>query len=457
MRPIMKKYKYTKAEQEFNKVLKYQNNQLNSILFDNKDETQKLINDAEALLRKTDIKIPDHMAKMISKEKKVVSVKNWGSILEKADTLYPHDVDLQELFSQEEFQKNELYIRKLNSEFNQIHKLDEFDITIAALAGIVSGIVDIVMVGIPQKTSVGLKAAPLSNYVREYFEKAFPEEEMSKLANSKISKVPYDAQDNRNTAKYVEGLSAYYHRMLQLGHDPILGFVFGVLDILNGTMSTIDKKGAFIIQDMPCYEERKEATIFAALCKQILHLQSDITTSMSLPVPLMSLFNFLQIGKIGEYEQTIAEIVQGMYYEGYDFIHFCSMSIPVMITEVIIRLGYALKRIKEGHSIKESIPFSSNHQKHPKLGTMLFIGHSSATAINTGKLAFTENPLAINYPQWIMFAKNSYLQLKWVLKEKPELRDRYVRDKINEELLNAIECANTSFDEYFKDYIIVFE
>lgn len=233
MRPIMKKYKYTKAEQEFNKVLKYQNNQLNSILFDNKDETQKLINDAEALLRKTDIKIPDHMAKMISKEKKVVSVKNWGSILEKADTLYPHDVDLQELFSQEELQKNELYIRKLNSEFNQIHKLDEFDITIAALAGIVSGIVDIVMVGIPQKTSVGLKAAPLSNYVREYFEKAFPEEEMSKLANSKISKVPYDAQDNRNTAKYVEGLSAYYHRMLQLGHDPILGFVFGVLDIFS--------------------------------------------------------------------------------------------------------------------------------------------------------------------------------------------------------------------------------
>lgn len=66
----MKKYKYTKAEQEFNKVLKYQNNQLNSILFDNKDETQKLINDAEALLRKTDIKIPDHMAKMISKEKR---------------------------------------------------------------------------------------------------------------------------------------------------------------------------------------------------------------------------------------------------------------------------------------------------------------------------------------------------------------------------------------------------
>ena len=37
------------------------------------------------------------------------------------------------------------------------------------------------------------------------------------------------------------------------------------------------------------------------------------------------------------------------------------MSIPVMITEVIIRIGYAFKRIKEGHSIKESIPVSYTH------------------------------------------------------------------------------------------------
>lgn len=453
----MKKYKYTQTEQELNKVLKYQNDQLDSILFDNKEETQRLINNAETLLKKCNVQIPVHMCKTVIKDKKVILAKSWESILEEANSYHPDDVDLQELFSEEELLQNQLYIQKLNAEFDQIHKLDEFDIAISALAGIVSGIVDIVMVGIPQRSSVGLNAAPLSNYVREYFDKAFPKEDMAKLANSKISKVPYDAQDNRNTTQYVEGLSAYYHRMLQLGHDPILGFVFGVLDILNGTMTTIDKNGAFLIQDMPVYEGRKEATIFAALCKQILHLQSDVTTSMGLPAPLMSLFNFLQIGKIGEYEQTIAEIVQGMYYEGYDFIHFCSMSIPVMITEVVIRLGYALKRIREGYSIKESIPFSSNHQKHPKLGTMLFIGHSAATAINAGKVAFAENPLAINYPQWIAFAKTSYSQLKWVLKDKPELRDRYVSEKIDNELQNTIELINSSFDEYLKDYIVVFE
>src|SRR5690606_30450033 len=214
--------------------------------------------------------------------------------------------------------------------------------------------------GIPHKTPDGLKAGALSNYIREWFDEKFPEEEMEKLANSRVSKVPYDAQDNRSTIEYVNGLSAYYHRLLSLGHDPFLGLIFGVFDIMTGRMTTIDKTGKIVSQVMENYADRKESNIFAAIAKQIIHFKSDITTSMGLPVPLMGLFNLLQFGNIGEEEQTIAEIVQGMYYEGYDFIHFCSMSIPTMIIEVVIRIGYAFKRIKEGYPVKESIPFSLN-------------------------------------------------------------------------------------------------
>jgi hypothetical protein len=279
---------------------------------------------------------------------------------------------------------------------------------------------------------------------------------MQKLANSKASKVPYDAQDNRNTTIYVEGLSAYYHRLLQLGHDPLLGFVFGVADILNGRMTTIDKAGNIVSQVMENYADRKEANIFAALIKQIAHFKSDITTSMGLPAPLMGLFNLFQFGSIGEEEQTIAEIVQGMYYEGYDFIHFCSMSIPAMLVEVIVRAGYAIKRIKEGHSVRDSIPISLNREKHPKLATMLFIGHSTATAVNAGKVYFTQNPVAINYPEWLAFAKYSYSQLKWVIIEKPALRDAYVRGKINEELTTVLAEAEATFDRFSEEHIVVF-
>lgn len=377
-------------------------------------------------------------------------------ILEEADKFVVGECEIESIFTEEELQQNKEAIRLMNEEFNQIHHLDKVDVAIGALAGMVGAAVDILMVGIPEKTPEGLKAGPLSNYIRDYFDRKFPEEEMQKLANSKESKVPFDAQDNRHTTIRVEGLSAYYHRLLQLGHDPVLGFVFGVADILTGRMTTIDKTGKVVSQVMENYADRKETEIFRALAKQIAHFKSDVTTSMGLPVPFMSMFNLLQLGNIGEYDQTIAEIVQGMYYEGYDFIHFCSMSVPAMLVEVIVRIGYAFKRIGEGHTVKDSIPVSLNREKHPKLATMLFLGHSAATAVNAGKVAFTENPMAINYAQWIAFTKYSYSQLKWAIIEKTAMKDAYVTGKIYGELKEVFDEVDNTFEEYTRDKIVIY-
>lgn len=55
--------------------------------------------------------------------------------------------------------------------------------------------------------------------------------------------------------------------MSQLGHDPILGFIFGVVDILNGTITTIDKQGKIICQVVENYADRTEADVFSALCE----------------------------------------------------------------------------------------------------------------------------------------------------------------------------------------------
>ena len=452
----MSKYKYSEVQKQINSVLKHQDEDLKSIHFPSTVEADATAAKADALLRSLGYQ-PDALKGLVpAQPRKVLAIPTWEKCCAEAEKYVGTGCELESLFSEEELRSNELAIKQLNEEFNSVHRLDSFDISIAALAGLVGAAVDILLVGIPQKTPDGLKGGPLSNYVRDYFDKKFPEDEMQKLANSKISKVPYDAQDNRHTTIRVEGLSAYYHRLLQLGHDPLLGFVFGVADILSGRMTTIDKTGNIASQVMENYSDRKESNIFAALAKQVIHFKSDVTTSMGLPIPLMSLFNLLQFGSIGEEEQTIAEIVQGMYYEGYDFIHFCSMSISAMLVEVIVRLGYALKRIKEGYKIKDSIPFSLNREKHPKLATMLFVAHAGATAANAGKVYFTQNPLAINYPQWIAFAKYSYSQLKWALFKKSSLRDTYVCGKINEELDNILAVSEATFDRFTKDYIVVF-
>ena len=453
----MSKFKYTETEKQMNTVLKHQDEALKGIQFPSQAETDAIAAKADALLRSLGYK-PEELKglSLSSKAKSTMIVPTWEELCHDAERHVGKNCDLESIFTEEELNSNELAIKQMNAEFNAIHRLDAFDVSISALAALVGAAVDILLIGIPEKTPDGLKAGALSNYIRDYFDKKFPEDEMKKLANSKESKVPFDAQDNRHTTIRVEGLSAYYHRLLQLGHDPVLGFVFGVADILAGRMTTIDKAGRIVSQVMENYADRTEADIFAALAKQIAHFKSDVTTSMGLPVPLMSLFNLLQFGSIGEEEQTIAEIVQGMYYEGYDFIHFCSMSIPAMLVEVIVRMGYALKRIKEGYSVKDSIPISLNREKHPKLATMLFMGHSAVTAVNAGKVYFTQNPMAINYPEWIAFAKYSYSQLKWVLIEKPELKDCYVRGKINEELHSILAEADKTFEKFTTEYTVVF-
>ena len=457
----MGRFKYTKGQQQINNVLKYQDEQLKEILADTDktvNQTEAEIEVLEALLRKRGID-PDTVKNKTSLKtpsSQVIVVPSWEQLCAEAEAAVGNNCELEDILTEAELQSNHDYLISLRKEYNQIHKLDKVDISIAALAGIIAGAVDILVVGILQRGKAGLEGGTLSNYIRSYFDKILPPDEMEKLANSKESKVPFDAQDNRNTTVNVEGLSAYYHRLLQLGHDPLLGFIVGVMDIMTGKMTTIDKSGKIASQTMENYADRVEPDIFKAFAKELTHLKSDVTTSMGLPAPLMSLFDLLQFGSIGEEEQTIAEIVQGMYYEGYDFIQFCASSIPVMLTEVIVRLCYAIKRIKEGHSIKESIPFSLNREKHPKLATMLFIAHSAATGINAGKVYFTKNPVAINYPQWIAFAKYSYGQLKWGLINKPKAREAYINRKLDDEFNKTLEEINKSFDDFSSKKLVVF-
>lgn len=456
----MGRFKYSKEQQKINNVLKYQDEQLKKMLIDrskNANRREAEIEVLEAQLRQLGIDPNSVKNKPVSKyaASQIIVVPSFESLCAEAESAVGSNCELEDIFTEEELNSNHEYIKGLKKEFDQIHRLDKLDISIAALAGIVAGAVDILLVGIPQRGKSGLEAGTLSNYIRSYFDKVLPPDEMEKLANSKESKVPFDAQDNRHTTIRVEGLSAYYHRLLQLGHDPLLGFIVGVMDIMTGKMTTIDKTGKIVSQTMENYADRIEPDVFKALAKELMHLKSDVTTSMGLPAPLMSLFDLFQFGSIGEEELTIAEIVQGMYYEGYDFIQFCSSSVPVMIAEVIVRLGYALKRLKEGHSVKESIPFSLNRDKHPKLATMLFIAHSSATAINAGKVHFTKNPVAINYPQWISFAKYSYSQLKWCLINKPRAREAYINGILYDELSEVLEEVDKTFDEISTDKLVV--
>ncbi|HEL2109724.1 TPA: hypothetical protein TY903_000203 [Streptococcus suis] len=448
------RYKYSDDEKEVLKVLKYQQQELVGLEKQRQEDTKRLdqrILTSEELLISLGYQLPNKVTTVETKTvqyipKKEISLLSWEQLVEKANQQVQDEIIFEDILTADEIAENYEVLKDLNAEYKVIYSLDKFDILLGVGSGILASLVDILLIGMPAKT---VHAGPLAKYVRKRFETVFSPGD---LENWKFAKVPFDAQDNRNTNRIVNGLSPQYHRLYSLGHDPLLGFIIGVLDIMNGQMTTIDKFGKIVVQDMPNYLDRKEENIFFAIAKLLVHFKSDITTSMGLPAPLMGLFNLLQFGEIGKEEETIAQIVQGMYQDGYDFIHFATMSIPVMLIEVLVRLGYACRRLSQGASLSDAVAFSTNRKKYPKLGTILFTAHSVSTAVNLGKIIITKKPLAINYPQWLAFFKYSYQEVHYQLFIEPEQKRRFFEEHDCLQYDRLYTDIDTLFEEVLLDY-----
>lgn len=414
------------------------------------------ISESEALLRSNGYgaKLEQKDIRVAPQRQKELIIRSFDDLLKDANERYPQEIGFEDVFSSVEIAENRQYIQLLNAEFDAVHKLNVVDIIIPIIAGILGGAIDCFFGGFTKTVSGKSIPGTLSDYIEKLFNSALPVDNISEL--EKLAKVTYDAQDNRNTTVFIDTLSSYFHRFLQLGHDPILGFIFGVTDMLRGTMTTIDYKGNFVVQLMGNYSDRKAENLFEAIAKVFIHMLSDVNTPAGLPAPFMALFNKLQIGSIGTEKLNVAELVKSMYGQGYDFRHFCAMSIPAMIIEVVVRVSYFVKRLAEGHSFSEAIPVGLDHKNKPKLGTMLFVAHSASTAINAGKIIFTKNPLDISYPQWLSFSKYSVKQLVWALHDKPALRDKYVMDAINDEWDKLSVCMDSLWDRYADGAAIIY-
>lgn len=359
-------------------------------------------------------------------------MRSFEEIAKEAQEAIPGDVSVLDILGNDGIIRSNAFINKIRDQYNLEHRLDALDWGISGIAGAISALVDIFLVKIPSHKGVlggkDVKGGWLSNKIREKLKHIYSPEQIRELEEK--FKVPYDPSTSKNLAEAVAGLGPRSHRFQSLGHDPILGFIFGVRDIMKGQFTAIDKFGKVIVQGVP--NAQTGVSLFQAIAMQLGHLKSDIGTAAGLPAPFMPLFQLLQFGDING--RTIGELSRAMYANGYDFGHFLAMSVPVMIIEVLVRLLYFAKRLHEKHSFADSIPFDLPLRKRqPKLQTMLFTAHTIATAANAGKVYFLKNPMAINLPQWQWYAKVSYSQLRWVLFTKEGERLDLVQKEIDKD------------------------
>lgn len=184
----MSRFSYTEEEKKRNVVLAYQERECQELreVFDSSylDES---IESSEKLLKELGMPILTTKSPDVIRERKFVRLRDYDDIYNEAASNVGTEIVLEDLFTPEEIKANALEVKALNQEYNSIHKLDKYDVSIAVVAGLLGAIVDIVLIGIPEKGPNGLEAGALSNFIRKKFEEKFNPEEMEKLANSKAS------------------------------------------------------------------------------------------------------------------------------------------------------------------------------------------------------------------------------------------------------------------------------
>ena len=419
------------------KVLKTQSGKLKQNaknLGDLENKISKAITEAESLLRKYESSTSVKLVPVSVKQPQPLDLRSWEEIVEEAEGAISGPAEITDLLTPEEVNQVKHKLALLKCDFDEVQRLDKLDWAICGVSGTLAALTDIFLVKMPRVPGFfgrdPIPGGPLSEWVKNSINSQFKTEKIAELEKSNW--VPYDYPSSRHLEQAVEGLGPGSHRFQSLGHDPILGFFFGVKDILNKTFTAIDKNGKIIIQNVNVSDPAIQGMgIFAAIGRVFGHMKSDIATERGLPVPLMPLLQLVQVGSFGRKNYTVGEMSRIMYRSGYDFRHFLTMSIPVLLVEVLVRTGYFFKRLQEGHDINECIPFNPPTligDKRPKLQTMLFSAHLVSTAANAGKLAIGQNPLLLNYPQWLAFFKYFYAQLKWTLLEKDYQRNKYLQD-----------------------------
>src|SRR5215204_85676 len=295
---------------------------------------------------------------------------------------------------------------------------DQSDYLAVLLAGFVATLLDAFLVRIPLDGAfLGRMQAgsPMTRWIREN-SNSVHDHYLKDL--EKAAKVPYDL----TVGRAVDGLSPKVHRLMSLGHDPILAFIFGVMDVMSGTGTYIDKHGDL----RRIRTSMSPEGLIAAFLKVFLHLLSDVFTSAGIQPPFFTLPQLARtkspfvLGLSGE-KVTWTNVARYMCSHGYDLRHFATMGIVPASIEMIVR----------GWWLCES--FESDPKFTPtraKLTSMLMLAHLIATSGNLLKtgVIFGMNPLALNWAQMLSLPP---VTLAWIIETLK--RNRSIRDKLDEE------------------------
>lgn len=315
-------------------------------------------------------------------------------------------------------------------------KLTATDVIVSVVAGAIVAAIDIILVGTPEVVKI-YKGG--ENFNGSVSTKALRnigngDDKFSALLDwfCEKCKVPYDI----SVAKDV--VIPDNHRLRNFAHDPLMGMLFAMADIIMRTATLVDNNGHLRIlvnpRDYPVHEK------FLSLIYYFGHLLSDVCTARGLPIPGMVLTQFFRDGI--DDRNSLGAVVEKMYKDGYDFRHLASMSTSVVIKNLIIELYIRIFRTQDTMGLTPIAEREIASQKKEAYKYRLIL-ISDAVSCGGNVFKFFIPPImgnvtALNLPEWCSLLKNTIYELKYQLRDKSAEKAVYNREVINQNWLTLL-------------------
>ena len=275
-------------------------------------------------------------------------------------------------------------------------RLDPYDVAAAVAAAAVGTFLDFVVVKIP--TGVRWRGRWQRGSLLTFLLRRQAVHSDNWLAS--LAPVPFD-----QVGVPLSGLGPRSHRVQTFGHDPLLGLVYGTMDILRGTLTGTDAAGSIAVLDAG----PPTPGVVTALGREVLHLVSDVGTRMGLPLPGWTALTAIPWGEIGTDGRTVAGLARWMYLRGYGSWHFLTMATVPAAIETALRAYVAMRRLTDdvyARRWQAEGAAAGDVTDHPRYRILSLVAHGITAAGNAGRVALSGfNPLAVNYTEWLVFIK----------------------------------------------------
>lgn len=455
----MGKYTYSDPEKGLLKVMEYNRELSLNLQKSQRNDVQKpaqhCIDESIALLKSLgyDTSV-QASSKPVTAVKPSLSVPpHWSSLVKEATASIPSDVQLKDLLSETEFRQAYDHLADIENEFNQKTHLDKTDscfLIVATALQVIRRIVFPKAKDILNKLRITDKQGDkLVKKQKEEFDKFgknsgwstekntqgnFPRKQEGKSWREIIfSSVPYDA--TRGAALCGVNMEGGYHRYKTLGHDPILGWLFGTMNILTDTL-TLNSFVSYRIQQMRFTPEivsmpqvisetmlrikEDYHRLPAAIFRQAIHYQSDAFTKRGLPIPLLGTFSESLAGEL--------------YREQYDSLCFTADTALPAIINMLIGLIHGL-----GFNPEKGVPRKLYEVKTRKI---LFISNSIASTSNLIEVAVLKNPYKLDIGGIIVTLSRLFSDVRFIARIKEE----FINQKLNSELYEQLRITDQMYN-----------